>query len=148
MCRPVHSLDRTTDQNHRVKALFGRADDKPPDAQQPEIIVADIESLHIDKDIWGDYALRFVPARWNDVSDLQKKAYMPFGNKPFTCPAQKVFGPKVIALAVGVLLAAFEEGSWDLDCDDLEVNKELDVGSRLAVGRGAYSDAVLRKRSV
>lgn len=109
--------------------------------------MADIESLHIDEGIWGVNALKFVPERWNEISDLQEKAFMPFGNKPFVCPAKPVFGPRVIALVVGALLAVFEDDDWGLDYDNPQIEEELSVGARLSLERNQYTNIVLRRRS-
>ncbi|KAJ9273299.1 hypothetical protein DTO212C5_373 [Paecilomyces variotii] len=116
-----------------------------PGDRQNEI--ADIESLHIDPDIWGADALKFDPERWNKLSDLQRKAFMPFGGEPFRCPAKLAFGPRVIALVAGVVLAAFEGGDWHMECDDSQVMEELNRGTRLSLRRDGYTNVVLRRRS-
>lgn len=112
----------------------------------PQVMIADIESLHVNKDMWGADALKFDPERWNKVSDFQKKAFMPFGGKPFLCPAKPVFGPRVIALVVGVLLAVFDGDDWGMDCNDSLIMKELNTGTRLSSRRDKYTDVVLRRR--
>jgi dihydroceramidase len=56
-----------------------------------EIIAADIEACHLSTDIWGLGAESFDPMRWHILSDEQNEAFMPFGGRPFQCPAQPDF---------------------------------------------------------
>lgn len=71
---------------------------------------------------------------------------MPFGKKPFECPAKPVFGPRMIALIVGTLVAVFDgKGNWILECADEEVAEELRVGKRLRLDRESYTDVLLRR---
>lgn len=83
---------------------------------------ADVEASHRDPTIWGPSGAYFDPARWivsNEPvgNSLRGEAYMPFGVKPFLCPASREFGFKIIAL----LLAALSDGlhsqseEWLLD---------------------------------
>ncbi|KAJ9293931.1 hypothetical protein DTO271G3_7307 [Paecilomyces variotii] len=109
--------------------------------------IADIESLHIDQDIWGADALEFHPERLNNLSDLQRKAFMPFGGDPFRCPAKMAFGPRAIALVVGVVLAVLEDGDWHMECNDPQVMGELNRDTRLSLRRDGYTNVVLRRGS-
>ncbi|KAA8647236.1 hypothetical protein EYZ11_004730 [Aspergillus tanneri] len=83
---------------------------------------ADIEGCHLDKVIWGSDALRFNPARWAKLTIFQEMAYMPFGGKPFECPAKQFFGPMAIGLLVGSVLSELG-GSWTLKIGGEEVKR-------------------------
>ncbi|EZF69589.1 hypothetical protein H105_08036 [Trichophyton soudanense CBS 452.61] len=77
------------------------------------LFAADIEACHRNLRVWGSDALKFVPGRWNCLNEQQKSSFMPFGSKPFLCPAKPVFGPRMIALLVGALLCHYTE-NWEL----------------------------------
>lgn len=68
---------------------------------------------------------------------------MPFGSKPFVCPAKPTFGPRVIGLLVGALSRGLRGGG------EWRVEGGVDVvgfGGRLKNERGAYDDMYLVKR--
>lgn len=69
---------------------------------KPEILAADIEKMQRDPAIWND-PLTFKPSRWLKIGEDARSAFMPFGNKPFVCPAQKEFGPRMIGILVAAL---------------------------------------------
>ncbi|MCJ1310302.1 hypothetical protein MMC25_003964 [Agyrium rufum] len=95
----------------------------PKSAQSPKTIdvAADIEALHRDPQIWGRDALLFRPSRWAERSEVHpdkskiakaSAAFVPFGARPFACPARERFAPRMIALLVAALL----EGMGMEDC--------------------------------
>ncbi|KXT03798.1 hypothetical protein AC578_735 [Pseudocercospora eumusae] len=107
-------------------------------------IAADVEGMHRDTEIWGLDAKVFRPERWYHIDrDFEDSHWLPFGAKPFRCPAK--FWPKQGILPFGVamialLTAALLEGGWACD-----VGFE-DGGEPLETGRIAYRDVVLRSR--
>lgn len=109
----------------------------------PELFAADIEFLHRDVNIWGEDSLCFDPSRWRDVSKECLDAFMPFGWKPFTCPAQDDFGPRMIGLAVGALVAEFEHGwTWCV----ARAEDKIDMKGPLEAGRDSYITLGLSRR--
>lgn len=73
---------------------------------------------------------------------------MPFGARPFECPARAVFGPRMIAILVGELLTALETESakkmgWRLECSNKQVLKAVANKERLLVDREALKDLKL-----
>lgn len=119
-----------------------------PSPNEFEIHSANIEASHTAPQIWGPTALTLDPSRWTKdrLTNEQRNAFFPFGARPFVCPAQGVFGPRVIGLLVGVLFG--EEGAeWLLDGGGDGVGGEgLRAGKRLSNGRDAYGGLVLVKR--
>lgn len=92
-------------------------------------VAADIRACHTSASIWGKDATNFKPARWQNPTNTQRKAYMPFGSRPFLCPAQAQFGPMIIGMIVGSLIdgcqaysGRFEDetpwGHWQLTPED------------------------------
>jgi len=82
-------------------------------AMEPEVVAADIEALHRDSQFWGRDSLRFSPSRWSKISRNSCDAYMPFGSRPFVCPAEQQSGPWMIGILVAALVEGFEEGwTW------------------------------------
>lgn len=92
----------------------------------PDTISADVEACHCDPIIWGKDAIEFRPDRFDKLTDLQKKAYIPFGLTPHICPAFSGFGERLITLLVTVMGREFGrdkarvvfndaqlDGSWD-----------------------------------
>lgn len=73
-------------------------------SQRQEVLAADIETMQRDPRIWED-PLTFNPSRWLHINDEARHAFMPFGNRPFLCPAQKAFGPRMIGILVAALTA-------------------------------------------
>jgi len=83
---------------------------------KPKIVAADIEALQRDPHFWGEDSLCFNPLRWTDKRACP--AYMPFGTKPFLCPARNQFGPWMIGMLVAALVAATEEGwTWKAESE-------------------------------
>ncbi|CAG8427144.1 unnamed protein product [Penicillium salamii] len=113
------------------------------------IISADIEGCHLRRDIWGDDANVFNPSRWLKLTQVQKEAFMPFGCVPFECPAKPTFGPRMIGLLAGTVLAVFGEPSidvgWSLFCEDESVLEHLKSGNGLSLNRTAYGDLYLAR---
>ncbi|KAJ5617230.1 hypothetical protein N7537_002344 [Penicillium hordei] len=112
-----------------------------------EIKSADIEGCHLRSDIWGSDAEIFNPNRWSILTPAQGDAFMPFGCPPFECPAKPTFGPRMIGVLVGSLLAVLEDKEqakpWNLDCEDTSVLEHLTSGKRLCPHRNAYTDLYL-----
>lgn len=105
----------------------------------PELVAADIEYLHRDPSIWGEDALFFKPSRWRETSESQREAFLPFGSKPFTCPAKGDAGPRMIAVLVSALLEVFNDG-WE--CKGTYYEDSIDgdrAGSPLKLGRDSYT---------
>ncbi|PYH93390.1 hypothetical protein BO71DRAFT_484663 [Aspergillus ellipticus CBS 707.79] len=105
---------------------------------------ADIESCHLSEDVWGRSAQRYDPFRWANLTREQREAFMPFGAPPFECPAKPTFGPKMIAIIVGVVLTEMGDiGQWRLLYrDGGEVNKDI-FGRRFLNDRTAYDDLMI-----
>ncbi|EED20925.1 conserved hypothetical protein [Talaromyces stipitatus ATCC 10500] len=74
---------------------------------KPKEVAGDIEACHLSTSIWGLTAGQFDPSRWEKVTREQEEAFLPFGSKPFECPAKPLFGPRLVGLLVGTLLSAF-----------------------------------------
>lgn len=112
-----------------------------------EIRSADIEGCHLRSDIWGSDAERFNPDRWSFLTPAQGDAFMPFGSAPFECPAKPTFGPRMVGVLVGSLLAALEDKehprTWILDCEDGKVLEHVTSGKRLCPHRNSYTDLYL-----
>lgn len=74
---------------------------------------------------------------------------MPFGYVPFECPAKPTFGPRMIGLLAGTVLAVFGESSidvgWSLVCEDKSVLEHLRSGNGLSLNRTAYGDLCLAR---
>lgn len=104
-------------------------------------MAADIEACHLRPDIWGPDARVFNPERWKQPTSRQQEAFMPFGYKPFQCPAQSVFGPRIIGILVGALLEALSSetiNEWKLQSVDQGVVDGKLCGRRLEMDRHAY----------
>ena len=113
------------------------------------LVAADIEACHLEPDIWGPDSESFNPYRWLMLTHEQKEAFMPFGSRPFECPARSVFGPRLIGILVGSLLTALESEpanirkGWRLECANEHVMKTLATKERLNTDRDAYQDLYL-----
>ncbi|KAJ5929119.1 Cytochrome P450 [Penicillium verhagenii] len=101
----------------------------------------DIEGSHTSPLIWGSEALSFDPRRWDRLTRTQRHAFMPFGIKPFVCPAQSVFGPRIIGLVVGALFGELGEG-WTLRSFGSDGN-ELCSEVTLSNGRDSFDSLYL-----
>ncbi|KAJ6124603.1 Cytochrome P450 [Penicillium samsonianum] len=112
-----------------------------------EIQSADIEGCHLRSDIWGSDAERFNPNRWSAFTSAQGDAFLPFGCPPFECPAKPTFGPRMIGILIGSLLASLGDkdrsGTWTLDCEDGKVLEHLASGKKLCPHRNAYTNLYL-----
>jgi dihydroceramidase len=101
-----------------------------------EVEAADIEGSHKAAQIWGSKAMFFDPSRWDALTNTQKHAFRPFGNKPFVCPAHSVFGPRIIGLIVGVLFVELGE-DWTLKFIGSD-GKDLSAETKLSNERNSY----------
>ncbi|KAL9606968.1 MAG: hypothetical protein Q9167_008070 [Letrouitia subvulpina] len=79
---------------------------------KPELLAADIESCQRNPKIWGKDSFQFVPSRWRDLGDDARNSFMPFGEKPFVCPAKQDFGPRLIGVLVAALVTNFGKSKW------------------------------------
>jgi cytochrome P450 len=133
----------------RIHRAYQWSDSAADDNQEPKAyddMAADIEACHLRSDIWGPYALVFNPERWKQPTSRQQEAFMPFGHKPFQCPAQSVFGPRMIGILVGALLEALTSetiNEWKLESVDQGVVDEMLCGRRLEMDRNAYENVDL-----
>lgn len=116
---------------------------------QPDSIVrpdaaVDIQHIHHDPQIWGADAAEFRPSRWRkeELGVGMVGAFFPFGMKPLVCPARKVFGPRIIGMAVAALCVGFERiGEWEV------VGGEgLNCGGLLENERDSYREMGIRLR--
>ena len=105
-------------------------------------IAADIEASHTAMDIWGQDVTVFNPGRWGYLSEEQRNAYLPFGSRPYLCPASLVFGPWMIGLLVGALIGEMWEDGW-LYSTNAEIMEELTSGVRLRTERNSYEEVYL-----
>ncbi|TKR78194.1 hypothetical protein L596_019044 [Steinernema carpocapsae] len=55
-----------------------------------EYVQADILSVHFSKEIWGEDAEEFNPARWEDEMKRSNLAWLPFGAGPRICAGQRL----------------------------------------------------------
>ena len=128
-------------------------------SETEEIIEADIEACHLNEDIWGPDASVFNPDRWTSLGS-ERDAFMPFGCRPFECPAKPVFGPRMIGILIGALLDGLESsssseteqrtpffshgnGNWRLVTTTGGVPKDFAQKKRLSMDRDAYGDLYL-----
>ncbi|THZ70960.1 hypothetical protein D6C88_07527 [Aureobasidium pullulans] len=113
-------------------------------AGQKTNVSADIEAMQRDPVIWGDHPKLFLPDRWIDIAEGYDHGFMPFGAKPFNCPAKRwknvpmPFGISMIALLVGALIEA-TQGKWTIHGNFPDKTHPLDTD------REAYGDATLQR---
>jgi len=67
-------------------------------------IQVSVYSMHHDKEVWGDDVEDFNPDRFNNLTKLQKTAFLPFGGGPRICVGmmfslieQKIFLSKILS---------------------------------------------------
>ena len=116
---------------------------------KPEILAADIEKLHRDPEIWDEEPLIFDPSRWRLLGKEAHKTFMPFGNKPFLCPAQKEFGPRIIGILAAALTIHIDPHDWSLEyqrgCG--EDPKPFEDDEMLDTDRKAYESWEMQRKS-
>ncbi|CAL3973492.1 unnamed protein product [Diplocarpon coronariae] len=109
-----------------------------------EQLAVDVEYLHRDPDTWGSDALGFRPGRWAVPTSTERPggaAYMPFGAGRFECPAKAVFGPMLIGVLVGTLLARVGSG---FELVGEEVSEDILGSGPLQGARDSYAGVQLR----
>ncbi|CAG8979238.1 hypothetical protein HYALB_00011908 [Hymenoscyphus albidus] len=106
-----------------------------------EEVAVDVEYFHRDTNVWGEDALRYMPARWASLTtnEVDMRGYMPFGTGRFECPAKPLFGPFMIGIMVGVIVKSFGN-RFDLIRGDNSLRKPLENG------KDAYKDLKLRRK--
>lgn len=118
-----------------------------------ETVAADIEACHRLPEIWGAESNKYRPARWITADQGMVDAYMPFGGKPFLCPAGGSFGPRMIGVLVAAIAPYISASDWQLelvgeasDCqgvldDDTELNSKRSGGEQWLLIRKWQSDS-------
>ncbi|MCJ1350680.1 MAG: hypothetical protein MMC33_000661 [Icmadophila ericetorum] len=111
----------------------------------PEIIAADVENCHRNPAVWGEDAFCFLPARWGNIDSQAVEAFIPFGGKPFTCPAKQEFGPRMIGVLVAALVVGIsEEYDWRALCP----HDEISSNEPLALARDSYETLTLVRKDL
>ncbi|KAK4454913.1 hypothetical protein QBC34DRAFT_289335 [Podospora aff. communis PSN243] len=67
------------------------------------VVAADVQGLHRREEIWGMDALRFRPERFGALTEVQRRAYVPYSIGRHRCPAYGGFGNRMIAMLVVAL---------------------------------------------
>ena len=111
-------------------------------ARGPSLVAADIEYLHQDPGVWGKDSSLFKPSRWVGVGKDSRRAFLPFGSKPFACPAKNDAGPRMIGVLVAALLAVFNQ---DWECIAVHPEDRIDGDAPLSLGRGCYETLMLKE---
>ncbi|OQD73068.1 hypothetical protein PENDEC_c017G02879 [Penicillium decumbens] len=125
-------------ENTRYSTAENRSTEDP---KSYKIIAADIEACHLNNDIWGLDAKAFRPLRWHHLSQEQNEAFMPFGARPFECPAKAQFGPQMIGLLIGILVSALEDNDSGAKINWRVTDKDIVQclsNARLDMARDAY----------
>ena len=112
---------------------------------RPLLVAADIEHLQSDPRIWGEDASSFRPSRWIGLSKECRQAFLPFGSKPFTCPAKGDTGPRMIGVLVAALLAVF---SADWEWVAMRPEDSIAGEGPLTLGRDCYETLMLEEPAV
>ncbi len=102
---------------------------------ESKLLAADIESLHRNPMIWGQDSLLFKPARWAEVDERCRNAFLPFGSKPFTCPAKGDTGPRMIGVLIAALVEVIDD-EWE--CKAVRAEDSIDGEGPLVLGRDSY----------
>ncbi|RDL38559.1 Cytochrome P450 [Venustampulla echinocandica] len=76
-------------------------------------------TIHHSKEIWGDDADEFVPERWDNLTERQKGAFIPFSHGPRSCVGRNV-AEMELALIVST---TFRRYDFDLYQDVLETRE-------------------------
>ena len=79
-----------------------------------ETVMLNVTGMHLNKKIWGENADCFVPDRWNDINEIQQKAYMAFGRGYRTCAGQQLARTEII-LFFCILLSKYTFDVHDVD---------------------------------
>jgi benzoate 4-monooxygenase len=64
-------------------------------------------SIHHSKEIWGSNADEFVPDRWDNLTERQKNAFIPFSYGPRSCVGRNV-AEMELALIVGTTFRRYD----------------------------------------
>ena len=112
----------------------------------PQTLAADIEALHRDPELFGPDPLTFNPARWHHLGVDACKTFMPFGYKPFVCPAREVFRPKIVAVLVAALKTGIDSQKLKLGYVKDGERRDLGAEEVLETGRGAYESWILVRK--
>jgi len=109
------------------------------------ILTADIELLHHTAPVWGEDPLTYRPERWTTLNGMEQPGYMPFGCRPFNCPARQrradkveiPFGVSMIAVLTACFIEAMGD-EWRLDEQDIP-----SISKPLCNGRKSYAEVSL-----
>jgi hypothetical protein len=111
--------------SHILRFIAGSFGFELGEAANPKVDYAiDVEHLHRDPQIWGQDALEFIPARTENAKHI---GFMPFGARPFICPAGNSFAPMMIGICVGAMIEAFQIDTPLASSDKCENWKLVDI---------------------
>ncbi|KAL8726671.1 MAG: hypothetical protein Q9181_005955 [Wetmoreana brouardii] len=114
---------------------------------EPETVAADIEACHRLPEIRGDNAHRYRSARWKSADASMRRAFMAFGGPPWTCPASKSFGPRIIGILVPAFASGLTASGWRLERQTQEAGSAevLDDEMELDSNRSERTEWLLRR---
>lgn len=90
-------------------------------------------TLHHDKEIWGDDVDKFVPERWYNLTEAQKKAFLAWSTGPRQCSGRNVAEMEIM-LVIATLVKRYEFELYEEELVTVEgfLNKPLrcEIGIR------------------
>ena len=113
-----------------------------------DVVIADIEKCHRIHSLWGINADNFDPSRWKYLKAKAERAFKPFGNAGFTCPAKREYGPIIIAVLVAALAKHITAEEWTLELYPAgsKTGHELSGNEILIAHRKTYEKMMIRKK--
>lgn len=105
---------------------------------EKELVSADVEACHRNRDIWGPDVLQFRPERFDNLTGLQREAYFPYSLGTHRCPAFAGFGDRMVTMLVVSLgrMLSSDVGLIRYNCRVLD----KDPGEPLPTGRDDMKD--------
>ena len=113
-----------------------------------DIVIVDIEKCHRIPSICGTNSDEFDPSRWKNSKAEAEEAFMPFGYSKFTRPAERVYGPMIIAVLVAAIAKLITAEKWTLElyCAGSEAGRELRGNETLIADRKTYEKMMIRNK--
>lgn len=115
--------------------------------RKSRLVAADIEACHRQRDIWLGDIDSYNPGRWVALTESQRQAFMPFGGKPWICPASSGFAPMMIGLLVATFAELISAEEWELHMVSGDESRVLDDDMQLNSDRQENSVWEIVKRN-
>ncbi|KUJ10783.1 cytochrome P450 [Mollisia scopiformis] len=100
---------------------------------------------HLSQEVWGDDVAEFKPERWQNLTKMQKRAFIPFGGGKHLCPGRDFAFAEIVG-TMAVMLLGFDVVGMDGEAIKLPEGNEMKFGVAGPDEEGKTMKVKIRRR--